>query len=1804
MMAAGMPHYITCNHRFHAADSSASTDVIVKLEHLPTNGAASSSQSSKSCNRAPLSAYGTLRKRVSLSIIVFLIHVVFFQAVSANNPSVSVNPAIGQDFSECNMLRPCRTIEFAIHTRRASFVLLSNGTFDEPSIRVNSSVPFLKISGTRNGTIFDCSRRLSRDGGPAFIVTGASFSVSGVTFQHCVNLNSTSATGGAISAETSILSVTDCVFLHNVAQTGGAIGAISGMLTVTSSSFENNSVTCPNTMSACSAWGGAIAAVETSSVVLNSNVFSDNSVNLDSAEVTGRDSRAAGGGGCVSVLYNSDVSGSRVLIDGNAFRRCSVRMFGSNINNQAAGVQYGNTYGGAVSLYYGLRSVSLLQVQNVTSDFVNNHCYWSTITASVGIGGNSYGGCLSVYAGAWNVITASSSDFASVMVDGMRTKIISNHLMNCSLSTSIDRFSNGMNAYGGGISLVVGTYSYVVTRDFVPGITSVSNSSYVISSNTISSCTSWSVASTSSASSISSFGANAYGGGISSVLGAFMYFRFLNSVPGSHTTVDNSSHTISGNTITYCNSSSSTLSTTSSSSSISHGSNSYGGGISLVVGAYLYFRAGGSLLASTTTFSNSSYNASSNAMVACTASSTSSSATSFASSSGLNAQGGGISLVIGTYSYFRSGDTFSSSTTAVGISSFTFSGNTMVACNAISSTISYFFSTSSGGSNTYGGGISVMIGAYSYMSNRGSVLSSTTVSSNILSVISNTMTFCTASSSASSLSSSLSSSSTSDGINVYGGAISIVIGAYSFGFGATVAVNTSVDTSNYSVTGNTMTSCSALSSTSSLFSSATSNGANSYGGGLSIVFGSYSYFRSGGSFSGSTSFKNSNCTISSNMITYGIALSSTSSSLASASNGANVYGGAILLLVGAYSFGLDGSVSGSTAVSDSSYTLSSNRILSCTASSSTSSPSLTSSSSGSRSYGGGISLVVGAYSYVGFLDSDFILISKVKVEVLNSILENCSSTSVSSGMSNEASSFGGALSAIFEGYVYPPRDVHTNSSFASAQSSSLSISQCNVRSSHASSSGVSCSPGQSNAAGGAVYASLLTANVVVSQSAISHSSVQTLCAAPSLETYSLGGGLAVVRAADVVIDSIDVTNCAARGIAQANNVFVSGGGIFVKDSRSFALKNSVINGSRVEDAFSVFLTCGGGALSTKNISAVEISSSKFYENSDSSTTGVVLLQQLDTGMVVNMTNGTVLSTDPSLSAILPALNITCGINCKIEQQQRLHLKVFNSTLLAHSRSKSEQISPSSIIISLPRRILVSSENSYVNCSFNDNQNIAVIGTHDGERSVLVSCAPCARPFFIARTSRSMNLNLVSSFTEQIGTSDSCRSLDLKLSGSTSDKVQQCPFGVSYCSTIITVTVGFWTNFTADGNVIDAVRCPSNYCGCRNIPNYNASTCQMFPIYAVEFRPEDALCRSNRTGVLCGGCKTNFTQSLNGHSCVHNDICSEALPLVWAVTVIGFFMFSVYVVISSVRKNTGLIMCVLFYGQLSSFSRLPSQTEDASQDSENSAWFSRVTQFDSIVHIYDRSCYGVNMGAYEATAAQLCGPAIVLAASVLLVAASKWLLPRFSDFFQKRGLDVRISFSATMICVILLLFSSVTAVVFELVTCQDVGSERRVFIDGTRKCEGPLHQSLIATAVILSLIPFVFLALLKLNKIPDAARSAVTSAFTDSRYYWGALTLIFRFVATVIFATIRDFPSISALALQVCSLCMLTLLITLRPYVHNRTYYMDIFCNLCLVVQFGLQILVRNSESLGVAVGDANKFRPALRLATTASFVLR
>jgi hypothetical protein len=261
-------------------------------------------------------------------------------ATAAAATSVTVNPTTGDD-SQCrqNASVSCRTIANAVEMAGARYLKLSAGIYNEPTISI-SNMFSLVITGVPNDTVFDCSRRQGTSIGAAFIITNSTIVITGVTFQNCSN---PSSDGGAVSASDSSLVVSLCSFTACSAASGGAVsvtGLSSGrFLVIQNSTFTRNLATggdsgCPEDLSRpCSTWGGAISAVEIFNVSISGCTMTDNNARAflpPSTSLLARESsNSVAGGGCLSVLFRGNASGSAVHISGNSFVGCAVYVSGT-----------------------------------------------------------------------------------------------------------------------------------------------------------------------------------------------------------------------------------------------------------------------------------------------------------------------------------------------------------------------------------------------------------------------------------------------------------------------------------------------------------------------------------------------------------------------------------------------------------------------------------------------------------------------------------------------------------------------------------------------------------------------------------------------------------------------------------------------------------------------------------------------------------------------------------------------------------------------------------------------------------------------------------------------------------------------------------------------------------------------------------------------------------------------------------------------------------------------------------------------------------------------------------------------------------------------------------------------------------------------------------------------------------------------------------------------------------------------------------------------------------------------------------
>jgi hypothetical protein len=277
--------------------------------------------------RMPLPALITCTSMLSLSFFLSAL------VSAAHGVSVQVDPVSGSD-DTCSTTLICRTIAFAVQLG-VSDVLLSSGVFNETTVRITDT-PSLVIRGAPAATVFDCSSRPGHTNGAAFSISNSTVSIVDIAFQSCSNMN---GNGGAVSAVDSSVTVSHCVFVNCSAANGGAVsvtGRSGGeFLNVQNSTFTRNSavgglIACPNESGSnqpCFTWGGSIAAFEVRNVTLTGCTMAQSrvvaAVPMESAQ-SNLSKNSVAGGGCVSVLFRGNSSGSAVEVSGNSFRQCTV----------------------------------------------------------------------------------------------------------------------------------------------------------------------------------------------------------------------------------------------------------------------------------------------------------------------------------------------------------------------------------------------------------------------------------------------------------------------------------------------------------------------------------------------------------------------------------------------------------------------------------------------------------------------------------------------------------------------------------------------------------------------------------------------------------------------------------------------------------------------------------------------------------------------------------------------------------------------------------------------------------------------------------------------------------------------------------------------------------------------------------------------------------------------------------------------------------------------------------------------------------------------------------------------------------------------------------------------------------------------------------------------------------------------------------------------------------------------------------------------------------------------------------------
>ncbi len=851
-----------------------------------------------------------------------------------------------------------------------------------------------------------------------------------------------------------------------------------------------------------------------------------------------------------------------------------------------------------------------------------------------------------------------------------------------------------------------------------------------------------------------------------------------------------------------------------------------------------------------------------------------------------------------------------------------------------------------------------------------------------------------------------------------------------------------------------------------------------------------------------------------------------------------------------------------------------------------------------QAIGGAVAVVVGVYMTNSFGPGGSGRVSSGEISVHDSVVEfsrnrvtNCTAVSVTDSSLGSSSVFGGAFAMLHspqvsnfrQGLSLPSAGVlGVSGSNVTVLISKSRFFQCSVLSNSS-----SARPGEANGGGGAVYAkSAALTNFSVTESTFNGVIVSVASGTTGLPSFSSGGALAVEAGGSnssfASISSSSFVNCTVQGANIANMGVLGGAAHVFRAGHISVVRTNFTNCSVIDadsDAVMGNIVSGGSAMSavvTGDMSVLDCAfDATAGQDASQTSTGLLVLARNSSNAIVSVSNCEFISSTV-------VVRVQCvgddGVRRLAGSCVGPNMVLTRSTIQQTPSQAISDINTTGNLMDLQSLSAVSFTGSRMRCAL---PRFAAFKTQAGgcsTSSAVYSCRPCP-PFHISLAATEVSLEELSTATNV----DRCF-----LASPNASSASVCPFAVADCTTFVLVSRGFWTNVSESGVLDTARRCPRGYCGCSS----GKRTCPLPPMISIE-RNRDPLCNGKRVGKLCGGCPPNFTQSMDDITCISNAACSENLWWVWTLSILGFAAYSLYIVMSCRKSTDGAFSCVVLYFQVSSFAE--SFAADTDQPNALVAIL-EFAQVHSVAAVARGACYAPSMSAYNATAFKLIGPLLVL----LFAVAWTWIIHRLQLRLQQRNIDLSVSYSGTLAVTVLFVFSNVSNVVFTLVECSSYsGRDAVVFIDGTVPCKDATWGALVFVAALLFLCPAAFAAALRLKNFPASARIAVCGKYSGPVFYWGAVTLSFRLMISVAQFLRVDYPNLMAFVRLLLSMGVFSLLLYKRPYVHERTFWVDVACYVCLIVQFGLQTIATTRDYLGVAESsDSREFFTSVAMWST------
>ena len=370
------------------------------------------------------------------------------------------------------------------------------------------------------------------------------------------------------------------------------------------------------------------------------------------------------------------------------------------------------------------------------------------------------------------------------------------------------------------------------------------------------------------------------------------------------------------------------------------------------------------------------------------------------------------------------------------------------------------------------------------------------------------------------------------------------------------------------------------------------------------------------------------------------------------------------------------------------------------------------------------------------------------------------------------------------------------------------------------------------------------------------------------------------------------------------------------------------------------------------------------------------------------------------------------------------------------------------------------------------------------------------------------------------------------------------------------------NTNENGGVIYHKHCPHDYCKSGTITSL--SPCPE------EGDFQDKLCASNRAGILCGSCKTNYSRVLGSTKC---KMCSndKLLIIIPSVLLAGLGLVMLLIVLD-LTVSVGTINGLIFYANIIRAQHTTFFTTNTTFLGTFIAWLN--------LDLGIETCFFDGLDSYTETWLQLCFPLYIWVIVVTIIIASHYST-RVSKLCGKN--IVQVLATLFLLSYAKLLRLTIDVVMFAKIDYPN-GREKWVWhYDGNIEYVRGKHVPLFLITLLLQLILIVFYpfslvsiqCLLKIshyrvmfwvNKLKPLF-DAYTGPHKAKHRYWTGLLLLIRLALLVVFALNQSSqPTNNTAAITYVSVAILTYFAATKGiYKSNLPNYLEAFfvCNLGL-----------------------------------------